>query len=126
MSAIYYSLPQPPYFLFIVGLLFGVTCGLAFEATLKQKAKEWLSKRSTAKLDELQDFELRFSFLGICAGICIFLASGLEIFSFDRWLAYGFSLFMTIFIGGLVWSQLGKVLKQLEEGGSKALDLDSW
>jgi hypothetical protein len=31
---------------------------------------------------------------------------------------------MTIFIGGLVWSQLGELLGQLQRGGSKEIDLD--
>jgi hypothetical protein len=33
---------------------------------------------------------------------------------------------MTVFIARLVWWQLSKVLDMLEEGGSAALDLDSF
>ena len=121
----YYFLPQPPYFLLIAGLLIGITCGAAFEGTLKQRINTW-SKERTSNLSEILDgFNLLLPFLGICAGICIFLASGLEIFSINTWIAYGLALPMTIFIAALVWLQLGQLLKQVQEGGSKALDLDN-
>jgi D-alanyl-lipoteichoic acid acyltransferase DltB (MBOAT superfamily) len=121
----YYFLPEPPYVLFLVGLFIGITCGAAFEATLKQKVKQWSKKVSQPALNKIQGtLELRLSYFGICLGICIFLASALEIFSVDRTFAYGFSLFTTLLICGLIWSQLGKVLIQLQQGGSQALDLD--
>jgi hypothetical protein len=124
----YYFLPEPPYILFIAGFLIGITCGAAFEATLKQKVKQWSNRSKNAENVELEKIqgtlELRLSYFGICLGICIFLASALQIFSIDRTFAYGFSIITTLFICGLIWSQLGKVLAQLEKGGSQALDLD--
>ncbi len=33
---------------------------------------------------------------------------------------------MTIFIAALVWIQLESLLKQLKQGGSKAIDLDAF
>jgi membrane protein implicated in regulation of membrane protease activity len=73
----------------------------------------------------MKGVQLQMPFLGIGAGICVFLAAGLEIFGFPWWLSYSISLPLTLFISLLVWSQLGKLLNQLEQGGSKALDLDS-
>jgi hypothetical protein len=122
----YYYLPEPPYFLLILGLLVGITSGVAFEALLKQKVNHWMKSYSTQSPEQLLGFNTLFSFWGICLGTCIFLASGLETFSLDRLFAYGFSLLMTIFIGGLVWKQLRTVLKDLKQGGSKALDLDDF
>lgn len=119
-----YFLPQPPYFLMFAGLFISITCGLAFEASLKQKAQQWQKQLPKANEDLLEGSGLQLPFLGICIGICLFLASGLEIFLMDRWLSYAIALPTTIFVCGLVWTQLGKVLKQLQEGGSKALDLD--
>lgn len=117
-----YYMPEPPYFLLIFGLFAGITCGLAFEATLKKKVQSW-SKRGS---QPVRGLELQLPFLGIVIGICVFLSSGLEIFLMDRWLAYEISFPITIFIAALVWVQLEKLLKQLEEGGSKAIDLDAW
>ncbi len=120
-----YNFPQPPYFLLIFGLFAGITSGAAFEATLKQKVQEWSKNRSTRTLAQMKGVQLLMPFTGIAAGICVFLAAGLEIFGFPSWLSYSVSLPLTLFIAVLVWSQLGKLLAQLERGGSKALDLDA-
>lgn len=120
-----YYFPEPPYFLLLAGLLAGVTSGLAFEATLKQSVKEWSKNRSTRILANLQGSQLLLPFLGMAGGVCIFLASGLEIFGFPKLLTYAIALPLTVATAWLVWSQLGKLLIQLERGGSKALDLDS-
>jgi hypothetical protein len=117
-----YYLPEPPYFLVFVGLFVGITCGLAFEATLKQKVSTWLKTPNSS----LRDLDLQLPFLGICLGICVFLSSGVEIFLGDRWLSYGISLPVTLFIAALVWRQLDSLLKQLKAGGSRAIDLDAF
>lgn len=121
-----YYFPEPPYFLLVFGLFAGITSGAAFEATLRQRVQEWSRNRSSRTLAQMKGFELLIPFLGIAGGICVFLSAGLEIFGFPSWLSYSFSLPLTLLIGFLVWSQLGKLLNQLERGGSKALDLDAF
>ncbi|MGB5963768.1 MAG: hypothetical protein WBG73_24235 [Coleofasciculaceae cyanobacterium] len=121
-----YNYPSPPYLLLFFGLFAGLTCGLAFEATLRQKVQEWSKKRSTRTLAQMKGLQLLMPFLGITVGIAVFLASGLEIFGFPTWLCYAISLPLTLIISSLVWSQLSKLLGQLERGGSKALDLDAF
>ncbi|PSO57092.1 MAG: hypothetical protein BRC40_03780 [Cyanobacteria bacterium QH_8_48_120] len=120
-----YSLPEPPYFLLVFGLFVGISCGLAFEASLKQKVREWSQSRSTQTIARLGELQLLLPFLGICVGICVFLAAGLEIFTMARKLSYAIALPMTVFTGYLIWSQLAKLLLQLERGGSRAIDLDA-
>lgn len=123
----YYSLfPQPPYLLLVLGLLASITSGLAFQAVLKQSVKDWSENRSTRSLARMRGVSLFLPFLGIAGGAFFFLASGVEIFGFPKPLAYGIALPLTIFTSWLVWWQLGKILTQLEQGGSAALDLDSW
>ena len=121
-----YYFPDPPYFLLIAGLLAAISSGLAFEATLKQKVQEWSKNRSTRTLAQMQGSQLLLPFLGMAGGICVFLSAGLEVFGFPWWLSYLISLPLTVFIGLLVWAQLGNLLLQLERGGSRSLDLDSW
>jgi hypothetical protein len=120
----YYYFPQPPSFLLIFGLLAAITSGLAFAETLKQKVQVWSKDPAKRASSQLRDFNLLFPFWSTCAGVCVFLSAGFEIFLLDRWLAYGIALPLTIFCGALVWTQLGQLLEQLEQGGSKALDLD--
>lgn len=119
---VYYD---PPYFLLVAGLLAGLTSGLAFEATLKQSVNEWAKNRSTRTLAVMKGPQLLLPFLGICVGVCVFLASGVQIFGFPGSIAYVISIAMTLLTGILVWTQLGRILVQLEQGGSEALDLDS-
>jgi hypothetical protein len=116
---------DPPYVLLIVGLLAGITSGRAFEMTLRQAVKEWSKSRSTRILQQLQGISLSVPFLGMCSGICIFLASGLNIFGLPLQFSYITSVVLTIVTGLLVWSQLRNLLLLLEQGGSSAIDLDA-
>jgi uncharacterized protein (DUF2062 family) len=117
---------EPPYFLLLAGFLAAITSGLAFDATLKQGVKEWSRHQSTRTLASLQGLQLLIPFLGICFGVCCFLASGVQIFGFSAKFAYAIAVPMTIATGWLVWFQLGRIFMQLERGGSKAIDLDSF
>ncbi len=116
----------PPYVLLVIGLLASLASGKAFEVTLKQSVQEWSKTHSTRILSNLQGTQLLVPFLGISGGICIFLASGLIIFGFPTWLSFILSTVLTIATSLLIWFQLGKLLLMLEQGGSQALDLDSW
>jgi hypothetical protein len=122
----YYYLPEPPYFLIFVGLFISIASGLAFEATLKEVLNKWQKTRTPKNLQQALNFNLLFPFLGICAGVCLFLASGLEVFLFSRWISYSISFPVTLFVAALVWIQLGRLMEQLQEGGSKAIDLDAF
>lgn len=117
---------DPPYLMLIAGLLAALASGVAFEAMLKQSVQEWSRNRSTRTLANLRGMSLLIPFLGISAGVCVFLASGIIIFGFPVIIAYGLSFLLTVFTAALVWYQLGVILDQLEAGGSKALDLDSF
>lgn len=116
---------EPPYFLLIASLLAGITSGFAFKATLEQMVRKWSRDRTINLTEEVNKLELRMPFFGIAIGICVFLASGLQIFTFPVDLSYILSLPLTLLTSGLVWWQLGKLLEQLMRGGSAALDLDS-
>lgn len=121
-----YSIPEPPYVLLVVGLFISLASGAAFESVLKKSVQDWSKNRSTRTLATLQGMQLFLPFLGISLGICLFLSSGMEFFGFTTQLSYAIALPLTVLIGWLIWSQLGKILIQLERGGSQALDLDSW
>ncbi len=117
---------QPPYVLLLAGFLAAVTSGYAFSTALQQSVSEWNSKRSTRILATLRGPQLQVPFFGICAGVCVFLASGIELFGFSTKAAYAMGAPMTLLCGLLIWSQLGRILLLIEEGGSKALDLDAF
>lgn len=119
------NFPDPPYFLLVAGLLVALTSGLAFNTTLKQAVREWAQTRSTRVLSNLQGMQLLIPFLGISAGIELFLTAGLTTFGFPLWLSSIVSLVLTVATSALIWSQLGRMLVLLAQGGSQALDLDT-
>ncbi|BAU09836.1 hypothetical protein LEP3755_03110 [Leptolyngbya sp. NIES-3755] len=121
-----YFFPQPPYLLLVAGLLASIASGLAFEAVLKQSVKDWNENKSTRSLATMRGLSLFTPFLGMAGGAFFFLGAGVEIFGIPTAFAYGVSLPLTIGTAWLVWWQLGKILTQIEQGGSAALDLDSW
>lgn len=121
-----YYFPEPPYVLLIAGLLISLTSGAAFDAVLKQSVRDWSKNRSTRRLATMRGIQLFFPFVGIALGACVFLSAGMEVFGFPSKLAYAIALPLTVFIGWLVWWQLGKILAELDRGGSAALDLDSF
>lgn len=120
-----YYYPPPPYLLLVFGLFIALTSGAAFDATLRQATREWSQNRSTRTLANLRGSQLLIPFLGIAAGISAFLIAGLEIFGFPAPFSYAIAFPLTALTCLLVWSQLGRILIQLERGGSKAIDLDS-
>lgn len=117
---------QPPYVLLLAGFLAAVTSGYAFSTALQQSVSEWNRRRSTRILAGLRGPQLKVPFFGICSGVCVFLASGIQLFGFSTKVAYAMGAPLTVLSGLLIWSQLGKILTLIEEGGSKALDLDSF
>jgi len=121
---------EPPYLLLLVGILMSVTCGSAFEKVLKQNVQEWYtSHQSEEEAQEqtksVQTLALLVPFLGICGGIFVFLAAGLQIVINNWTISSAIALPLSAITGRLVWSQLSKLLLKLQAGGSQALDLDN-
>jgi hypothetical protein len=116
---------DPPYFLLFFGLFAGLTSGFAFQATLKEQAMAWKTNRSTRSIAQMRSIQLKLPFWGITIGIGVFLTAGLEVFGFPPILAFGVAIPLTIVSSLFIWLQLASMLKQIETGGFKVLDLDS-
>jgi ABC-type methionine transport system permease subunit len=120
----YYFPSDPPYFLFVISLVAGLACGVAFESTLKELVQEWKVRRTSRTLLQLKGSSIQIPYIGITLCIGIFLSSGLEIFGFPSGLAYSVAAPLTVGSAYFVWRQLGKLLVELDRGGSAAMDLD--
>jgi ABC-type protease/lipase transport system fused ATPase/permease subunit len=124
LPAIYY-VPAPPYCLVLIAALMGLACGKAFEVSLKQKADNWAKRRSPQPLSDVQELRLILPFAGICICSWIFLGSALTIFAVTWALGFSVAFLVVMSSAVLVWSQLTKLMKTLEEGGSEALEITS-
>ena len=121
----YYYIPQPPFLLVGLDLFIALTSGFAFQSTLKLKARGIVANNDDIH-KQLSTIDLQLPLFGIGMGMSIFLASGLEVFFIPAWFAYSLSLPLTIGTVGLLWKQLERVFAILREGGSKALEVDSF
>lgn len=118
----YYYPVNPPYFLLCLGLLISITSGVALSGTLKLIAQKW-------RVDSTANYKFKLllfvPFLGITAGVSLFMYSGLAIFGFPSLLALGIGLPVSLLTCLLVWLQLGSMLVFAKQQGMQALDLDS-
>jgi hypothetical protein len=120
----YFVSLEPPIFLLVAALASSVLCGLAFQGALVEDLNDWKKNPTARSITSLQSINLVLPFIGMAIGSSFFLSSGVEIFGFPAKVAYSISIPMAILVGWLVWSQLGSVLRQIEQGGSAAIDLD--
>ncbi len=112
----------PPYTLTVAGFVIALLCGKAFEMVLKEQVTDWSKDRSQSILAGMQGLSLMLPYLGISLGILVFLGTGMMLFGFTSGLSFLIALPLTIGTAVLIWGQLRKLLLQLEEGGSKALE----
>ncbi|PLS68640.1 MAG: hypothetical protein CV045_06815 [Cyanobacteria bacterium M5B4] len=117
----YYYPIEPPYLLFIAGLLAGIACGRAFEVSLRDRVNAWSSGKTILQINGAP---IQVPYLGMAISIGVFLAAGLEIFGFPPNLAYPIAIVLTIGSAAFIWRQLNKMMVELERGGSAAMDLD--
>ncbi len=118
--------PQPPFVLMIAGFLAAIAAGSAFSATLQQSTQAWAKNPGAGSLEEIRNLSLQIPYLGICIGVWVTLASGIQSFGFSAQVGYALGGVLTLLMAVLVWRQLGVILSQIQRGGSKALDLDSF
>ncbi|MCW6036402.1 hypothetical protein K4A83_08985 [Spirulina subsalsa FACHB-351] len=105
---------SPPFVLLFFGLFVGIVCGFAFFQGLKQLLKKWSKTRSTKILDQLRGIPLFLPFLGVVGGVCLFLATSLQVLAISPKTAYIIATPLSIGMGTLVWLQLMRQVNQLE------------
>lgn len=120
----YFVSLEPPILLLAAALVFSILSGLAFQGALIEDLNNWKANPKARSITSLQSINLILPFLGMAIGSAFFLSSGVEIFGLPPVVAYSFSIPMAFLVGLLVWKQLGSILRQIEQGGSAAIDLD--
>lgn len=101
-----------------------VTSGFAFGTVLKGSVEAYLRDRIPETLAALRGLTLLIPYCGICMGVCIFLASSVQLFAFSPQLAYAIAFPLTVLSGILVWRQLIQIIEELEKKGPQVLGID--
>lgn len=109
-NLLFFRFPQAPYLLMAIGLLISLSCGLSFALSLRQRVQYWERNLSPQTLPRWGRLQLSLPFLGTAVGVCIALAASLEILGLSTLVAYLLSLLLTLGLGLIVWSQIGKTL----------------
>lgn len=112
----------PPYTLMLAGFIGALLCGKAFEVVLTEQVKAWSKDRTGSILAQMNSLSMLLPYTGIAVFTLIFLGTGLMLFGFTIGLSFLIALPLTLLTTALIWGQLRKLLVQLEEGGSKALE----
>ena len=118
------TLPQPPYLLAGIGLLMGVLCGLTFGRQVQNKLDGW--KQDRLPLMSLGTAEINLSYAGTLIGVTLFIGCCLQIFGFASGAALLVALLLSLLTGGALFSQLERLMQQVEAGKFKAVDFDNF
>ena len=117
-------LPQPPYLMAGIGLLMSVLCGLTFGRLVQNKLDGW--KEDRLPLLPLATAEILLSFSGTLIGVTLFIGCCLQIFGFAAGAALLVAFVMSLLTGGALFSQLERLMQQVEDGNFKAVDFDNF
>ena len=120
----YARISQPPYLLAGLGLAIGVVCGLTFAQLVKDRLQGWKDDR--LPLTPLGRVETTMSYSGIVVGVTLFIGGSLQVFGFASGAALLVALLLSLLTGGALWTQLERLMSQVETGKFKAVDFDNF
>ena len=120
----YARISQPPYLLAGLGLAIGVVCGLTFAQLVKDRLQGWTDDR--LPLLPLGRVETTMSYSGIVVGVTLFIGGSLQVFGFASGAALLVALLLSLLTGGALWTQLERLMTQVETGKFKAVDFDNF
>ena len=120
----YARISQPPYLLAGLGLAIGVVCGLTFAQLVKDRLQGWKDDR--LPLLPLGRVETTMSYSGIIVGVTLFIGGSLQVFGFASGAALLVALLLSLLTGGALWTQLERLMTQVETGKFKAVDFDNF
>lgn len=120
----YARISQPPYLLAGLGLAIGVVCGLTFAQLVKDRLQGW--KEDRLPLLPLGRVETTMSYSGIIVGVTLFIGGSLQVFGFASGAALLVALLLSLLTGGALWTQLERLMTQVETGKFKAVDFDNF
>ncbi|EAU74109.1 hypothetical protein [Synechococcus sp. RS9916] len=120
----YAFISQPPYLLAGLGLAIGVVCGLTFAQLVKDRLQGWKDDR--LPLLPLGRVETTMSYSGIILGVTLFIGGSLQVFGFASGAALLVAFLLSLLTGGALWTQLERLMTQVETGKFKAVDFDNF
>jgi hypothetical protein len=116
----------PVYTLIMVTNFFAIAFGFIFKDMLEYQVSQWNSNRQTQRDINYKTPSTIVAYLGLSICLFVFTGASLSVFCQIYWIAYGLSAIVVFPTALLIWVQLGSMLALLIQGGSEAIDIDSY
>lgn len=116
----------PVYTLIMVTNFFAIAFGFIFKDMLEYQVALWDTNRQSQAQINYKTPNIIIAYLGLCLSLLVFVGASLSVFCSIYWIAYGLSAIVVFPTALLVWVQLGSMLILLVQGGSEAVDIDSY
>lgn len=116
----------PVYTLIMVTNFLAIAFGFIFKDMLEYQVAQWNTNRQSQERIDYQTPNIIVAYLGLCISLLIFMAASFSVFGFFPLLACSVAAIVVVPTALLVWVQLGSMLSLLAEGGSEAVDIDSY
>lgn len=116
----------PVYTLIMVSNFFAIAFGFIFKDMLEYQVSKWNINRLTQTQINYKKPSILVAYLGLSITLFIFAGASLSVFCQIYWIAYGLGAIAVFPVALLIWVQLGSMLALLVEGGSEAVDIDSY
>lgn len=116
----------PVYTLIMVANFFAIAFGFIFKDMLEYQVAQWnINRQSQAQINYKRP-NLITAYLGLSISLLVFMGASLSVFGLFPLLAYMVAAIVVLPTALLVWVQLGSMLILLAQGGSEAVDIDSY
>lgn len=116
----------PVYTVIMVSNFFAIMFGIIFKDMLEYQTAYWNANRSTQTTIRYQTPQAVIAYLGLTVFVTIFMGASMSVFGLVWWFAGTIATVVVVPTALLVWLQLGSMLSLLVQGGSEAVDIDSY
>lgn len=116
----------PVYTLIMVTNFIAIAFGFIFKDMLEYQVSKWNINRLTQAEINYKTPSILIAYLGLSISLFVFSGASLSVFCQFYWIAYGLGAIAVFPVALLIWVQLGSMLALLAQGGSEAVDIDSY
>jgi hypothetical protein len=118
---------NPPLFTLIMFSNFlAIIFGIIFKDMLEYQVALWNADRSVEFDINYKTPNIIIVYIGLTLFTTIFMGASLSVFGLPLGFGFGLGAFVVLPTCGLLWLQLGSMLRLMAIGGSEAMDIDSY
>jgi hypothetical protein len=118
---------NPPLFTLIMFSNFlAIIFGIIFKDMLEYQVALWNADRSVEFDVNYKTPNIIIAYTGLTIFTTIFMGASLSVFGLPLSIGFGLGAIVVLPTCGLLWLQLGSMLRLMAIGGSEAMDIDSY